>query len=94
MTKGVRIIMMKREAPRRVTLTNDRTFVARYKRVTRAYLPANIRLRRSYKQSAASGGRRCQQVAVQQGHGFGSDILKFKKRLLKHQLCYNWVGIK
>ena len=38
--------MMKRETPNRVTLTSDRTFVARYKPVTHASLPENIRLRR------------------------------------------------
>ena len=70
MTKGGRIVMMKRETPQRVTLPNGRTFVARYNRVTRAYFPANICPRRSYKQRAASEGRCSQQIAVQQGHGF------------------------
>ena len=43
MTRTDRIIMMKRETPKRVTQPNDRTFVVKYKRVTRAHLPANIR---------------------------------------------------
>ena len=42
--------MMKRETPKRVTLPNGRTFIARYERVTRDHLPANIRLERPYKQ--------------------------------------------
>ena len=53
MTRGDRIIMMKRETPQRVSLPNGRTSVARYKRVTRAHLPVNIRLRRPYKKGVA-----------------------------------------
>ena len=44
--------MMKRETPNRVTLIKDRTFAARHKRVTRAYLPANTRLRQPNKKKA------------------------------------------
>ena len=40
-----RIIIIKKETPKRVTLPDGRTFVARYRGVTRAHLPANIRLR-------------------------------------------------
>ena len=54
MKRGERIVMMKRETPNWATLTSGRTFVARYKRVTRASLPANMRLRRPYKQRAAN----------------------------------------
>ena len=61
--------MMKRETPKRVTLPNGRTFVARYERVTRNHLPANIRLRRPYKKRAAPCGRRRRQIAVQKGRG-------------------------
>ena len=46
MTKRDRIIMMKRERPKRVTLPNIRTFIVRYQGVTRAHLPANVRLAR------------------------------------------------
>ena len=48
--------MMKRETPKRVTLPNGRTFVARYECVTCNHLPANILLRRPYKQRAAPCG--------------------------------------
>ena len=34
--------MMKRETPKRVTLRNGKTFVARYEHATRDHLPANI----------------------------------------------------
>ena len=36
--------MMKRDTPKRVTLPDGRTFVARYQRVTCAHLPADERL--------------------------------------------------
>ena len=52
MTRQDRMIMMKKETLKKVTLPYGRTFVARYKRVTRTYLPANIYLRRPYKQRA------------------------------------------
>ena len=42
MTKRDRIIMIKREWPKRVTLPNVRTFMARYQRLTCANLPANV----------------------------------------------------
>ena len=50
--------MVKRQNPKRVTLPNDRAFYARYKRTTRAELPANVRLERPYRQRAAPRGRR------------------------------------
>ena len=31
-------------------------------------------------------GRRCGQIAVQQGHGFGSNILKFAKKAVVQEL--------
>ena len=42
--------MMKRDRPKRVTLPNRRIFLARCKRVTRDNLPANVRIRRGYRQ--------------------------------------------
>ena len=75
--------MMKRETPKSLTLPNGRTFIARYERVTRNHLPANIHLRRPYKQIAAPRGRRGRQIAVQQGRGLGSNILKFAKKVAK-----------
>ena len=49
--------MMKRETTKRVTLPNSRTFVARYTRVTRDHLPANMHLERPYKQRVAPRGK-------------------------------------
>ena len=43
-------VMMKVNTPKRVTLPNSRTFVVRYKYVSRAQLPANVTIRRTYTQ--------------------------------------------
>ena len=43
-----RIIMIKRQNPKRVTLPDGRTFYGKYKRTTRAELPANVILRRGH----------------------------------------------
>ena len=64
------IVMIKRETPKRVTLPNGRTFYAKYKRVTRDALPANIQIRRRYRQRAAPRGRRRRRPAQQGGRGF------------------------
>ena len=53
-----RIIMIKRERPKRVTLPDSRTFLARYRRATRDDLPPNIEFPRVYKQRAAPKGKR------------------------------------
>ena len=53
-----RIIMIKRATPKRVTLPDGRTFLARYKRATREDLPPNINLPRVYKERAAPKGKR------------------------------------
>ena len=53
-----RIIMIKRERPKRVTLPDGRTFLARYRRATRDDLPPNIEFPRVYKERAAPKGKR------------------------------------
>ena len=58
MPRRNRIIMIKRATPKRVTLPDGRTFLARYKRATREDLPPNINLPRVYKERAAPKGRR------------------------------------
>ena len=50
--------MIKRNRPKRVTLPDGRTFLARYRRATRDDLPPNINLPRVYKQRAAPKGKR------------------------------------
>ena len=53
-----RIIMIKRRTPKRVTLPDSRTFLARYRRATRNELPHNVNLIRPYKDRAAPKGKR------------------------------------
>ena len=48
--------MVRRQNPKRVTLLNGRTFLARYGRATRTELPANVRLERPYRQREALRG--------------------------------------
>ena len=89
-----RIIMIKRATPKRVTLPNGRTFLARYKRATKNDLPHNISLARIYKERAAPKGRRRRRVIpyrerqraalrrrarAQRGRGLGSVFKKAYK---------------
>ena len=59
--------MEKLNVPKRVTLPNGRTFVARYKRIWRDDLPLNIVMHRTYRQRSASRGRRRRQRQGEQG---------------------------
>ena len=97
-----RIIMIKRPTPKRVTLPDGRTFLARYRRATREDLPPNINLPRVYKERAAPKGRRRRRLApyrerqraalrrrAQRGRGLGSvfkNAYKLGKRALKSRL--------
>ena len=89
-----RIIMIKRATPKRVTLPNGRTFLARYRRATRNDLPPNVTFPRVYKERAAPKGKRRRRVisyrdrqraalrrrAIEQrGRGIGSAIKKVYK---------------
>ena len=47
--------MRKLHTPKRVTLPNDRTFVAKYKNVPRFELPANVTMARRYRGRLAAG---------------------------------------
>ena len=70
--------MMKLNVPKRVTLPNGRTFVARYKRIPRDQLPPNIVMRRTYAQRAAPKGRRRRQC--------GREISDFVKKVARNLL--------
>ena len=82
--------MVRRQNPKRVTLPNGRTFLARYRRATRTELPANVRLERPYRQRAAPRGRRRR---VRQGRrSFKSAIKKafdFGKKISKNKAVRN-----
>ena len=47
--------------PKRVTLPDGRSFAVRYERINRRDLPANVRMRRTYRQRAAPRNRRRRQ---------------------------------
>ena len=88
-----RIIMIKRAQPKRVTLPDGRSFVARYRRATRDDLPPNITFPRIYKERAAPKGKRRKRMSyrkrqraalrrrarAQRGRGLGSIFKKAYK---------------
>ena len=83
--------MVKRKNPKKVTLPNGRTFYAKYKRTTRAELPANLHLQRGYRQRASPCGQR--RAAVQQGgrdfkNAFNK-VLNFAKKAAKNKTVTN-----
>ena len=90
MARRDQIVMVKRQNPKRVTLPNGRTFYARYKRATRADLPANVRLERPNRQKAAPRGRRRR---VRQGvRGFKSafkKVFNFAQKVSKNKAVRN-----
>ena len=43
------IVLVKRDAAHKVTLPNGRTFYAKYRRVTKEYLPGSTKIARTYK---------------------------------------------
>ena len=84
--------MIKRENPKRVVLPNGRTFYAKYRRATQDELPANVRIRRRYKQRAAPRGRRRRRPGQQGGRGFKSFIkkgLNFAKKAYNNKSVRN-----
>ena len=91
--------MVKQDVPpKRVTLPNSRTFLARYKQTTRAHLTANIHLARPYKQRAAPKGKRRRSraaaaPAAQQGQGIGDNFCFAKKQLKAklHAILVKWL---
>ena len=68
--------MKKLAVPKRVVLPNGRTFCARYKRIKRRELPAEIQMH------APRGRRRRRRVNQQQGQGF----LDFTKKIVKNPI--------
>ena len=52
------IVLVKRETPLRVTLPNGRTFLAKYKRVNRQWLPGGTTIARTYKGRPVQGRKR------------------------------------
>ena len=73
--------MIKLQVPKRVTLPNGRTFVARYKRIRKGELPPNIVMTRTYRQRAAPRGR-TRRIRAQEGQG----IFDFVKKVARNPL--------
>ena len=82
-------VMKKLDVPKRVTLPNGRTFTARFRRATRAELPNNITMRRTYKNNFAKGARRRPRGRrgrrVQSGRG----LFSFMKKVAKNPILRN-----
>ena len=72
--------IVKLNIPKRVTLPNGRTYIARYKRIKRSELLPNIVMRRTYTQRAAPRGRRRRRR--QQGHGIFDFVKNVARNLL------------
>ena len=51
-------VMKKLDSPKRVTLSDGRTFVARFRRAKRSELPNNILMKRTYRNNFAKGARK------------------------------------
>ena len=71
--------MQKLDVPKRVTLPNGRTFYARYEQIKRQDLPADIRMKRIYKQRAAPRNKRRRRRAQQ-----GQAIVSVAKNVIKN----------
>ena len=83
--------MIKRATPKRVTLPNGRTFLARYRRATREDLPPKGKRRKrrviSYREKQRAALRR--RARAQRGRGLGSifkKAYKLGKRALNSRL--------
>ena len=70
--------MVKLATPKRVALSNGRTFITWYKRIKRPELPPHIIRRRTYKQRAAPRVRRRKRRA-KQGQGIFDLVKKVAK---------------
>ena len=51
-------VMRRLDTPKKVALTNSRTFYAKYQRVPRSQLPPNFIMKRRYSRRAAPKGRK------------------------------------
>ena len=80
--------MQKLATPKRVTLPDGRTFLARYKTVKRSDLPPHIVMRREYRQRAAPRGRRRRRRG-QQGQGIFDFIKKVAKNPIVRSVAKN-----
>ena len=73
-----KVLLRWKVTPRRVTLPNRRSFVARYERVSRKNLPSNVTIRRNQ----AIGLRRQRKRKTQKGARLLGNVLSLGKNLL------------
>ena len=69
-----------------MTLPNDRTFYAKYQRVSRSQLLSNIIMKRKKKRAASKGRRRRLVTKGQKGQGFLSSFKKIANNATVRQL--------
>ena len=60
------IVLGKRDAPHKVTLPNGRTFYAKYRRVTKEYLPGSTKKARTYKGRPVKVNRKINRLRMRQ----------------------------
>ena len=70
-------VMRRLDTPKKVTLTNGRTFYDKYHRVPRSQLPPDVIMKRRYRRRAAPKGRRRRSIKKgKRGRGFLSSLKK------------------
>ena len=75
------IVMFKLARPKQISLPDNRSFTAQYRRDKRSDLPENIILRRLYKERSTLKNKRRH---VRKGKGIGSTLKKiFKNPIIK-----------
>ena len=82
-------VMKKLDVPKRVTLPNGRTFTARFRRATRAELPNNITMKRTYRNNFAKGARRRPTGRRRRRAQSGRGLFSFMKKVAKNPILRN-----
>ena len=73
-----KILLRRKVTPKRITLPDGRSFVARYERVSRKNLPRNVNINKA----RAIGQRRQRKRKTQQGAGILGSVFNLGKNLL------------
>ena len=73
-----KILLRQKVAPKRITLPNGHSFVARYERVSKKNLPRNVTINKAQ----TIGPRRQRKRKMQQGTGILGSVLNLGKNLL------------
>ena len=84
-----KILLRQKVTPQHVTLPDERSFLARYERVSRKNLPSNVTIRRS----RTIGPRRQRKRRTQQGAGMLRIVFSLGKNLLSSGALRKGLGI-